>query len=108
MMYKDYLEERTDKRMLETEHGFAIYSFTQDSVYIEDIYVQPDFRQSSAASEMADTIAEVAKQRGIRVMLGSVVPTTKGSTTSLKVLLAYGFKLDSSANNFIVMKKEII
>jgi len=107
-LYREYLKEYTDKEVIETEKGFATYSFTNDSVYIQDIYVSPNFRQSSAASEMADGIALLAKERGIKTMLGSVIPTGNNSTTSLKVLLAYGFRLDSCTNNFILFKKDLI
>ena len=106
-MYSNYLKERTDKEVLETEQGFAVYSFTQDAVYIEDIFVDKDFRHSNVASDIADKISEIAKSKGFKKMLGSICPSTKNSTEGLKVLLAYGFKLDSSTNNFILFAKDL-
>lgn len=109
-LYARYLTERTNDRILETEHGFATYRLLPEakSVYIVDLYVDPDFRKSGAASRLADQIAEMAKKEGATKMLGSVVPSTKGSNDSMKVLLAYGMRLQSSAFDLIVFEKELI
>jgi Acetyltransferase (GNAT) family len=107
MMYAEYVKERLGKDCFWTEKGFATFSFTEDAVYIEDLFVLPEFRKSSEASNIADNIAEIAKARGYKKMLGSVIPSANGSTVSMKVLLAYGFEIDSSSNNFILLRKEI-
>ena len=108
-LYANYLTEKTDDQILETEKGFATYRYLEDesAVYIVDIYVLPEFRKSGEAAAMADAIATEAKERGVKRLVGSVVPSNKGSTDSLRVLLAYGFKLDSSSNNFLLFKKEL-
>lgn len=105
--FANYIKERQGKEIIEDNYGFATYSFVKGDVYIEDIYVNPDARSRAHASGYADKIAEIAKERGCKNMIGTVVPSTNGSTTSLKVLLAYGFQLHSSANDFIVFKKEL-
>jgi len=107
--YADYLMERTEDRIIETDIGFATYRFIPEtkSVYIIDLYIHPDHRQKGKASALADSIVAIAKQRGCTELLGSVVPSNKGSTSSLKVLLGYGMRLKSSANDFIVFCKEI-
>lgn len=106
-LYAQYINERENKQILETEQGFATYSFTKDGVYIEDIFVSKDYRHNNVASQLADQIIEIAKQKGCTKVFGSVVPSANNSTISLKVLLSYGFKLNSSTNNFILMSKEI-
>lgn len=107
-MYRKYIAERTDKSMIETDKGFIIYSFPDsNTVYIEDIYTEPDYRKSHVASELADQVISIAKTKGCTKVLGSVVPSAKNSTTSLKVLLAYGMELNSSSNNFILFSREI-
>jgi ribosomal protein S18 acetylase RimI-like enzyme len=105
--YSKYLAEKTDCNIIEDERGFATYRFTSDSVYIVDIYVSPDFRHHDIASQMADKIGEIAKEKGIRKMLGSVNINTKDPTSSLKVLLAYGFKVNSSTTNFLLLEKDL-
>jgi GNAT superfamily N-acetyltransferase len=108
-MYAKYLTERTSDSILETHQGYATYRYLNDgkTVYIIDIYVLPDFRKLGVAATMADTIVDEAKVKGCTEVLGSVVPTAKGSTESLKVLLGYGMSLQSSAIDFIIFRKEI-
>jgi len=107
-MYGDYIQERLGKSIVENEHGFATFKVTGDICYIEDIYVKPYSRQKNVASQMADEIAEYAKKMGCKHLVGSVDPLANGSTTSLRVLLGYGMKLEGSLkNNLIWFYKEI-
>lgn len=110
-MYASYLMEKTSDLIKETDQGFATYryleSYGQPTVYIVDIFILPDFRKGGWASTIADNIVEEAKSRGCTRLIGSVVPSTKNSTDSLKVLLGYGMLLESASSDFIVFSKEI-
>ena len=106
-LFGDYIKERLDKSIVENEHGFCTYFFVNDGVYIEDLYVSPEHRKSHVAAKLADQVAEIAKEKGFKRMYGSVQPSAKGSTASLKVLLAYGMSLESSGPNAILMSKGI-
>ncbi len=108
-LYARYLAERNGDHVLETECGFASYRYLDDgaTVYIVDIYVAPGSRNDKWASSMADEIVKKAKDAGAKKLIGSVVPSTRNSTASLRVLLGYGMTLDSSGNDFILFKKEI-
>lgn len=108
-LYADYIQERTNDYIIEDETGFATYRFLNEkSVYIIDIYVRPDVRTSKLASKMANEIAEIAKHKGCTEMFGTVVPSAKGSDTSIKVLQGYGMRLHNSSNDLIVFKKDIV
>lgn len=107
--YADYIRERTNDFILETPEGFATYRFMNEkSVYIIDIYVIPELRKSKIASKLADQIGIIAKERGCTEMFGSVVPSAKGSDSSIRVLQAYGMRVYNASNDFIVFKKDII
>jgi ribosomal protein S18 acetylase RimI-like enzyme len=108
-LYANYIKEKTTDHILESEHGFLTYRYLDEdkSVYIIDLYVMPDFRKIGIASAMADHVVAEAKLRGCTKLLGSVVPSNKYSTDSLKVLLAYGMILESASNDFVIFKKEI-
>lgn len=106
-MYSDYVKEREDFETIETWQGFATYKITGKECYIRDIYVTKDFRKSAVASEMADQIAVIAKKQDCTQLLGSVSLAANGANASIKVLLAYGFELQSAQNGFLVFKKEI-
>lgn len=112
-MYDKYLREREGKEILQHDHGFTIYGYNCvpgvdfPHVYIQDNYVEPEFRKKGLAREMADRIAAQAKAAGIKVMLGSVDSNAKGADASLKVLIAYGMGLFAVSGGVIFMQKEL-
>lgn len=106
--YAHYIRERTNDLILETPEGFATYRYLNDAtVYIIDIFVLSDFREKGVAAKMADEIVKEAKARGCTELVGTVVPSMKNSTISMKVLLGYGMKLRSAGPDLIVFGKEI-
>lgn len=107
-LYAQYLLERTNDQILETESGFLTYRFLDDkSVYIIDVFVIPEKRRSKEAAALADTVIRQAKLRGCTEVLGTVSPAAKTSTESIKVLLGWGMSLRSSSNDLLVFKKDI-
>jgi predicted GNAT family acetyltransferase len=107
-LFAQYIREREGKEIVETENGFATFFYTGEYCYIEDIYVKPELRKSGLASELANQISEIAKNKGVKKLLGSVSPKATGADASMRVLLAYGFKLLSSDKDLIYFEKEII
>ncbi len=108
-LYAEYVKERGIDEILETSQGFATYRYLNDgaTVYIVDIYVMPEFRKTGVAAHLANCIALEAVGKGCTEMLGTVAPIAKGSTESLRVLLAYGMELQSISDGLIVFRKEI-
>lgn len=108
-LYSEYLRERTDDKIIERDNGFVTYRYVNDgkSVYLIDIYTVPESRQSGIASALANLVANEARDIGCEEMLGTVVPSMHGSTTSMKVLLAYGFKLKNAGPDLIVFRKDL-
>ena len=108
-LYGDYLKERTNDHIIETEVFFATYRFLNEKqCYIIDIYVQPGWRGEHVATEAANRIAHIAKERGCTELLGTVVPSAKNSTASVQVLINYGMTLLSASNDLIIFKKELL
>lgn len=107
-LYGEYIKEYAGREMLETENGFATYSFFDGGIcYIVDIYVVPEKRNAKVASDLAFEIEQIAKDKGCTVLLGSVDTNSKNPTQSMKVLLAYGFEYDSLSGSLIYFKKFI-
>ncbi len=107
-LYAKYLKERTEIEIIEYDYGFATFSIFGEECYIRDIYIVPEERRKNAASTLADEIVEIARARGCTYLTGTVCPTTKGATVSLKVLIGYQMKLHAAKENLIVFKKDII
>jgi|SRR6185312_14068650 len=107
-LYADYLSERTDDYILENEKGFITWRYLNETqVYIVDLFVKKEFRRGSVASKLADHVVSIAKNTGRTELLGTVVPSTKGSNDSLRVLWGYGMALHAAEPNLIIMKKDI-
>lgn len=108
-LYADYLEERTNDFILCHEgYGFATYRYLNDKqVYIVDVFVSKEHRKLHIATQLADEIVLRAKEKGCVELIMTVVPSTKNSTTSLAVVLAYGMLLKSASQDLIIMKKDI-
>ncbi len=105
--WASYISEREAAEVYETSKGFAIYRIEQQTVYLQDIYVQPQHRNKHTATDIADAVCTIAKERGCRQVLGSVCPTARNANDSLRILLAYGMKLLSSQNNIVFFSKEL-
>lgn len=106
-LYAQYLSERLGSSVLETDDGFATYTFIGTTVYIKDIYVVPDKRRTGLASGMADQICELAKDRGCTVLAGSIDPSTTGAHESLLGLLAYGMTISHIMGGLLFLKKDL-
>lgn len=106
-LYADYIKERENGGIIETSWGFATYFITGPECYIRDIYVDKTQRLKGGASRLADDITKIALEKGCTYLLGSVSPKANRSTDSVKVLLAYGFKLAQATPELIYFKKDI-
>lgn len=105
--YVDYLKERSSDEVIEADYGFATYRYVEEgrTVYIVDIFVAPESRKKGLATELANQVAEIARKAGCTSMIGTVQPSSKGSTISLQVLLGYGMTLQSAGTDAIIMRK---
>ena len=112
-MYARYIRETQNKEMLETPHGFLTYGFncvpgvTELHVYVVDIYVIPEMRKTYAATSMVDAVVEIAKERGCKLLFGTVNAKSSDPNRSLSFLRAYGFRLCSIATDTLWMVKDI-
>lgn len=102
-----YFKEREGFETLKTENAILSYRIVGDDCYIKDVFVHPDFRHTGEATSIANSVAELAKENGCKTLSGSVVPSLNGSSGSMMGLLKYGFKLHSSHEDFIILKKEL-
>jgi ribosomal protein S18 acetylase RimI-like enzyme len=108
-IYGDYIKELRGDEIIENRQGFVTYRFINDgkTVYVIDVYIKPEFRNTGAMRAMADEVVKHAKERGCVELWGTVVPYLRNSTISVKALLGYGLSLHSSAADMIVFRKDI-
>ena len=106
-LFAEYIKERCGKEIFETDKGFITFYAVDGGMYIEDLFIKPEFRQSREASKLADAVAMVAKERGFKKLFGSVMPSANSSTDSLMICIRYGFKLLKASDNAIWLVKEL-
>ena len=104
-LYGQYIEELANKEIIEDDRGFITYLFMDDGCYVEDIFVIKEHRNNGVAREMLDKVSVIAKEKGYKKLIGTVIPSYKDSTYRLQAALSYGFQLDSSRQNLIVYVK---
>ena len=106
-MYVEYLKEREGAEVLELPEGFAVIKQLPDCLYLQDIYVKPEFRKTGIGRSMLEVVEQSAKNLGYSKVLGSCSPLASGSTGSLKAMLACGFELSSCEKDLIFLVKKV-
>jgi GNAT superfamily N-acetyltransferase len=106
-LYAQYVEEREGAQFIERAHGFAVFKMASDHCYLQDIFVEQEFRQTGLGVELMNEVIEVAKSQGHIKLIGSVVPSTPFSDNMFKIMQGLGFKLLSSSQDIIFLVKEI-
>lgn len=107
-LYADYIKEREDKEIIESDKGFATFKiFDNGECYLQDIYVVPNHRKSHYATEMTDKVVAMAREKGCNILIGSVCTDDKYATRNMKVFLAYGMEIYKTVGIMIFLKKNI-
>lgn len=107
-LYAQYIKEREGTNTIEDEYGFATYKFVGEYCYIVNVYVKPEFRGSHIATSYETEVANIAREKGYKKLLGSVAPEAVGATASLKAMLASNYKLLKANEGLIFFVKEIV
>lgn len=106
-LWADYRAEVSDSHFIEEDYGFIAYSFVQDSVLIEELYVIPEKRRGGLGLSLFHRVEECARAAGKTQSLACVRLDSKVATESLKTHLGVGFVLLASENGIIWLKKPL-
>lgn len=107
-LYKDYISEREDKQIVESDKGFATYKiFDNGECYLQDLYVAPEYRKTGLATEMTNMIVSIAKANDCHTLVGSVCTDDKYATRNMQVFLSYGMHISKNIGNMIFLNKDI-
>jgi len=106
-LWADYHKERLLRDTIEKDYGFLSYAIRGRELYISDLYIKPDVRQSKLGSELVDEAFKVADKEDCAFVSCIVVLDTIDPDLSLLSALRYGFKLHRAENNIITLRKEV-
>lgn len=105
--FAKYLEETSHKRMFEIEEGFFIYQVNGKELYVQEVYVDPEFRRLGIASLLDQKAIEIAKENGCEYIKGSVITSSPKATESMKFQLSLGYKIAYSDRDIIYLIKNV-
>jgi GNAT superfamily N-acetyltransferase len=106
-LYAQYVKEREGAEMLERPWGFAVYKWEKDHVYLQDIYVIPEKRKGGFGVGLMHAVADLAREKGLETMFGSVVPSTPFGHEMSQIMFKLGFRLHSSGHDIIYFRKDL-
>lgn len=106
-LFADYLLERENAHLLAYDFGFAVYKLLPDHCYLQDIFVVPSERQNGRGVQLEAEVIEVARKAGLKVIFGSVCPSTPFSTEMAKIMFKLNYKLSHCEADIIYYKKDI-
>lgn len=106
-MYKAYLAEREGAWTVEAPEGFAVLRVLGDSLYLQDVWVKPAYRQLGIARQFLAEAERQAASMGISSVITSCSPGAANSDVSMKAIMAVGFKLMAAETDLIWFKKDI-
>lgn len=107
-LWAEYVSERLNWSVIESEDSFVAYSFSPPVVKIEDIYVRPHLRKTHVATKLLDEVVEIAKAQPDINVLWTQVWAGEESDRSLKACLRYGFKVLTTDSGRIILGKDIV
>lgn len=106
--YKQYLAERQATHVIECEAGFATYRFVGELVYLEDIFILPEHRAAGAALSLLQQTEAAGTVKGIKKIMGSVVPSLPAAHVTMSMMLKHGFKLHAAEKDIVYFIKDIV
>lgn len=102
-----YLNERYGHESIEEDWGFVTYKIVPPFIALEDLYIVPEQRQRGAGTKALKKIEDIGRAHQATHVWAQVQLMDRGSTESMKAILAVGFKMIEAQNNRIVLHKEI-
>ena len=91
--YKAYLEEGESKELYTFDEGFIVYKdYEEGGIFVDVIYVHPDYRDSNAAVRHTVNLL-IDIKRYLNPVFCEVEEWQPDATTLLKHYIAMGFKI---------------
>lgn len=104
--YWAYIKEREGVDVLERPEGFVTIKLLSVGLYMQDIYVAPEFRGTGVGKQLVDEAESIARGSGCQKLIGSCSADASG-TESLKAMLKLGFRVLSASDELIYLFKEL-
>lgn len=106
--YVAYQFEREGIVVIEQPHAFALVKPLNDQeLYLQDVYVEPEYRSGVAMKRLYDEIVQYALANGYLWLVTTHDCATNNVELGLQNTLRYGFKIIKLDGTVIVCAKEL-
>lgn len=106
-MWLDYLKERFGYSSLVEEYGFASYTLELGTLFLQEIYIKPEFRRTGKGRELLQKLELIGKEHQCTRFWAQIWTNDSCCNQTLKASLGVGFKVVDANNNRMVLTKEI-
>ena len=104
--YAEYIKEAFGEHVVEDENVFYHYSFYDDYLFINNLYVSPNNRGFKVAKGYIREMAKIAKIKKYKQLVGSVSLSNLKKEKVLTTYLRNKCKISSSNESFIYVTIE--
>jgi GNAT superfamily N-acetyltransferase len=105
--YANYINELTGSTVVEDKYGFYQYSIFPEYLYIDEFYIDPQYRGFKEARRYIREMAEIAQKHNFTYLMGGVRLSNSNAASILTLHLRNKCKLFSAENNCIYIKISI-
>ena len=106
-MYQQYIKERENLDVVETERGFICYRIDFPNCWINDYFVKKEYRQEGHGYFLANQIFQICKDAGVKEVHCQTDDNAFGCALSTYTVEHFGFELYRKIENLNYFKMEV-
>jgi GNAT superfamily N-acetyltransferase len=106
-LYKQYLLERENTHLHYDEDSFIAYEFIDNYCFIKELYVSSEQRRIGKATLLVNMIQDLAKEKGMKYVMGGVCLSANGWQKSLALMYKEGYNLKEIIKDMIYLIKDL-
>lgn len=106
-LIEKYYLERENLFFIKKENAFLSYKIFKDTCLLNDIYVEPEFRNSLIGSELEQDLIKICVEKKVSQIHCQVDIRALNADLSMKVILSRKYIPYNAENNIIKFYKEL-
>lgn len=102
-LWSSYLNECGLIEIIEEDHGFIMFYAEGECLFINDMYVIPEKRQSGYGTSLVERAIAWGRDQGCTYVTTTIHSRSKCASEALKGALAIGFRVATSPRPELIM-----
>lgn len=100
-MYQQYLSDKNGETLIVKDQGFFTYLRVGNELWVNDIYVSPEYRRNGIAKEFIGELGVIAKKLDCKFLIGRIDINHKDHAQALMFHMGVGAHVVKAENNQI-------